>query len=270
MESAVYCVYGKDALRAMRRVRGSMGGVILDGYVGVGELARGNRLQQSFFINGRYFRDEQVSKALESGCEGYVMIGRFPICALAMQLPYQQVDVNVHPNKLEVRFQNPESLYRAVEELTRATLRSVTVEQALAGTRSEPETHLSGEFQVLELDHRATAREETSAQPLAFGNQSQPSVTTGESDETDAAGYTQSGGHHHTEYFPASAIGEPQTHNQMLAESVGETEPIQPQPQNSFLKEERLDPATQGAHTPVLRESLRMDADRREPFEKCR
>ncbi len=139
LESAVYCVYGKDTLRAMRPVKGAEAGVLAEGYVGVGELARGNRLQQSFFINGRYFRDETLSKALESGCEGYVMIGRYPICALALTMPYRQVDVNVHPNKLEVRFQNPDAVALAVENLTRQALRTVTIQDALSGREGQQE-----------------------------------------------------------------------------------------------------------------------------------
>ncbi len=131
LESALYCVYGKEALRAMHRVHGVQAGVHVDGYVGVGELARGNRLQQSFFINGRYFRDEALSRALEFGCEGHVMVGRFPICALMLTMPYQLVDVNVHPNKLQVRFQNLESVTRAVEELARDALTAVTMRERL-------------------------------------------------------------------------------------------------------------------------------------------
>lgn len=140
LESAIYCIYGKDALREMHPVHGNRYGVLVDGYVGVGELSRGNRLQQSFFINGRYFRDELVSKALENGCEGYVMIGRFPVCALTIQLPYRLVDVNVHPNKLEVRFQNPDAVMKAVEELAREALRTITIHERLAGeSHSMPE-----------------------------------------------------------------------------------------------------------------------------------
>ena len=165
LESAIYCVYGREALRAMRRVRGAAGGVLVDGYVGVGELSRGNRLQQSFFINGRYFRDELVSRALESGCEGFVMIGRYPVCALALQLPNQQVDVNVHPNKLEVRFQNPDAVFRAVEQLTRETLRAVTVEDALAGNKPAPEASPAGELQVVQLPTDSVAYAPADALP---------------------------------------------------------------------------------------------------------
>lgn len=152
LESALYCVYGKDALRAMRPVKGAEAGVLTEGYVGVGELARGNRLQQSFFINGRYFRDETLSKALESGCEGYVMIGRYPICVLALTMPYRQVDVNVHPNKLEVRFQNPDAVALAVEDLTRRALRTVTIQDALSGREGQQELPVLDEpIQVISL-----------------------------------------------------------------------------------------------------------------------
>lgn len=118
-ESALFCLYGREALRQMQKVAGHMNGVLLSGYVGAGELARGNRQQQSFFVNGRYFRSAVLSRALESGCEGRVMIGRFPMCAIFLELPTQQVDVNVHPNKLEVRFQNEQAVAQAVETLVK-------------------------------------------------------------------------------------------------------------------------------------------------------
>lgn len=118
-ESALFCLYGREAFRQMQKVSGHMNGVLLSGYVGAGELARGNRQQQSFFVNGRYFRNGALSRALENGCEGRVMIGRFPMCALFLELPAQQVDVNVHPNKLEVRFQNEQAVAQAVETLVK-------------------------------------------------------------------------------------------------------------------------------------------------------
>ena len=151
LESALYCVYGKEALKELRRVQGTYSGVIVDGYVGIGELARGNRLQQSFFINGRYFRDERISKALESGCEGYLMVGRYPICALAIQMPYRLVDVNVHPNKLEVRFQNPEAVAHAVEELTHEALSAVTIQERLLGQQNTILEQVAAPVSVISL-----------------------------------------------------------------------------------------------------------------------
>ena len=82
LESALYALYGRESFQQMRKVSGHMNGVVISGYVGTGELSRGNRQQQSFFVNGRYFRSSILSRALEQGCEGRVMIGRFPMCAL--------------------------------------------------------------------------------------------------------------------------------------------------------------------------------------------
>ncbi len=127
VESVLYQVYGKDAFSNMHHVSGHMNGLLLKGYVGVGELSRGNRQQQSFFINGRYFRSGVISRAVENGCEGRVMIGRFPMCALFLELPYQMVDVNVHPNKLEVRFQNELAIAEAVKTLVSEALHGQTL-----------------------------------------------------------------------------------------------------------------------------------------------
>ena len=117
LDSALFCLYGKDAFRQMIPVSGHQSGVVLKGFIGVGELSRGNRQQQSFFINGRFFRSGVLSRALENGCEGRVMIGKFPMCALFLEMPYQNVDVNVHPNKLEVRFQDESAVAEAVRQI---------------------------------------------------------------------------------------------------------------------------------------------------------
>ena len=132
IESALYAIYGRESFQQMRRVSGHMNGVLISGYVGVGELSRGNRQQQSFFVNGRYFRSPLLSRALEKGCEGSVMIGRFPMCALFLEMPRQTVDVNVHPNKLEVRFQNEMGVAAAVEAQVRDAMHAESLGSRLA------------------------------------------------------------------------------------------------------------------------------------------
>ncbi len=119
LESAVFAIYGTGMLRDMRCVDGHQGGVIVKGYVGIGESGRGNRGHESFFINGRYMRSGVLSAAVESACRERVMIGKFPTCVLHLTIPYELVDVNVHPNKLEVRFQNEAALSAAVETIVR-------------------------------------------------------------------------------------------------------------------------------------------------------
>jgi len=152
LESALYALYGREAFQQMIRVSGSMNGVLLSGFVGVGELSRGNRQQQSFFVNGRYFRSAALSAALEKGCEGRVMIGRFPMCALFLEMPRAQVDVNVHPNKLEVRFQNEISVAAAVEQLVREAMHGESLGAKLnqsAPQEQQPQQRPS--FSVVEL-----------------------------------------------------------------------------------------------------------------------
>ena len=105
LKSAAYSVYGKELLRYMREVKGNQAGLLVNGYVGLGEGARGNRNHQTFLINGRYMRSNILSEALENACRERVMIGKYPSCVLHITMPFDKVDVNVHPNKLEVRFQ---------------------------------------------------------------------------------------------------------------------------------------------------------------------
>ena len=122
-ESALLSIYGPRVVRTMRRVEGHENGVIIHGYVGIGENARGNRSGESFFINGRMMRSSLLSAAVEDACRERVMIGKFPICALYLDLPYENVNVNVHPNKLEVQFRDDYAVRMAVYQLVREALR---------------------------------------------------------------------------------------------------------------------------------------------------
>ena len=122
LESAVFSIYGAELARSMRKVKGSQGGVALHGYVGIGESGRGNRSNQSFFVNGRYMHSALLSAALEEACRERVMIGKYPTCVLHLTMPYEAVDVNVHPNKLEVRFADESAVAGAVETLVREAI----------------------------------------------------------------------------------------------------------------------------------------------------
>ena len=131
LESAILCIYGKEVYKKMRSVSGHGNGMTLEGFVGVDDLSRGNRQQQSFFLNGRYFKSSLFSSALQRACEGRVMIGRFPICVLYITLPYQNVDVNIHPNKMEVRFEGEEEIANAFIDIIKDSLHTETIAQKL-------------------------------------------------------------------------------------------------------------------------------------------
>jgi len=112
--TAIQTIYGSRAARSMRPVDDHLNGLMIKGYVGVGENARGNRSHELFFINGRVMHSRLLNEAVETATRERVMIGRFPVCALYITIAYEAVDVNVHPNKLEVRFRDERGVYEAV------------------------------------------------------------------------------------------------------------------------------------------------------------
>jgi len=114
IESAAGSVYGARAVENMRKTDGRENGVIVSGLVGIGENARGNRGGESFFINGRYLKSPVLSGAVEDACRERVMIGKYPVCVMYLTIPYGNVNINVHPNKMEVRFRDEKGVRDAV------------------------------------------------------------------------------------------------------------------------------------------------------------
>ena len=111
MLHAALAVYGRETAALLKPIDAAIGGLRIWGLIGVGDAARQNRSGQSFFINGRVVRCALLTQALESACRGRVTIGMYPMCALHLSMPPTAIDVNVHPNKLEIRFRD-EALVR--------------------------------------------------------------------------------------------------------------------------------------------------------------
>ena len=120
LRHAVFAVYGKETAEQMVEVDAAEGGTRIYGLIGVGELGKATRAHQAFFINGRFVRCPLLAKALEEVCRSRVTIGMYPMCALNLVIPPTSVNVNVHPNKLEVRFKD-EIMMRTVAERLLAT-----------------------------------------------------------------------------------------------------------------------------------------------------
>ena len=114
LRSAVFALYGRETANAMIPVH-SEGAVSVNGLIGVGLQTRSNRARQTFIVNGRTIRNSVLTQALEEGCRERVTVGHYPICVLNIQMPVSMVDVNVHPNKLEVRFSDENLVYQNVK-----------------------------------------------------------------------------------------------------------------------------------------------------------
>lgn len=118
---AALAIYGRETAQKMLLVDETEGSLRISGLIGLDDLARANRSQEFFFINGRTVRAPLIAQALEVAVRSRVMIGQYPMCALSLRLPPTAVDVNVHPSKLEVRFRDEADIRQKAEMmLTRA------------------------------------------------------------------------------------------------------------------------------------------------------
>ena len=114
IKNVIYSIYGKTISQACLNVNYNFEGIQITGVVGKPEIARSNRSNQMFFVNKRYIRDRILSNATEKAFKGMIPIGKFGFVILNLEMSPSSVDVNVHPAKLEVRFQEEQKVFKAV------------------------------------------------------------------------------------------------------------------------------------------------------------
>ena len=127
LREALTAIYGPQVGQAMLEVNSSDFDLPpfapqLYGFISPPFLSRSNRSYLSFFVNRRWVQSWVLSRAVEQAYEGLLMGGRYPIVILNLQIPPEQVDVNIHPTKREVKFQHEGEVFRTVERVLRATL----------------------------------------------------------------------------------------------------------------------------------------------------
>ena len=179
LRHAVFAVYGKQTAEQMVEVDASEGGTRIYGLIGIGEQAKATRAHQSFFINGRTVRCALLSRALEEVCRSRVTIGMYPMCALNLVVPPTSVNVNVHPNKLEVRFKDEAAMRAVAERLLRSAFEG---ERVLQLGPDRPST--------VSVERVATVREII---PLTENEVEKPLAATSDCGEENPAPATESG-----------------------------------------------------------------------------
>ena len=157
LKEIIYRIYGRDISVSVLPFKAESDGMILEGYLGEPSINRSNRNFEIFFVNGRYIKDKVMSKALEEGYKQYLMMHKFPFAILHLRLDPSCVDVNVHPAKMEVRFNNQQQLYDFI---------SSNVERALSQREMIPDA-LLGETDDEDVSSTAEVKTESPYKPVA-------------------------------------------------------------------------------------------------------
>ena len=140
VKDVIYSVYGRDITKALLDAEFENDFMKITGFVGKPEIARGNRSFENYYINGRYVKNNIITKAIENAYKGFLMQHKFPFVSLQMQMEGNDLDVNVHPAKREVRFAREQEVYEAVYDTVRRALTGKEMIPKVSVGRPEPET----------------------------------------------------------------------------------------------------------------------------------
>ncbi len=135
-KAVIYSIYGKDVAENIIEVNYNYEDITVTGVIGKPVIARSNRSNQLFFLNKRYIKDKTLTSAAEQGYKGLITIGKYGFLVLNIEMNPQKVDVNVHPAKLEVRFEEESKVFKAVYHTIRDGLLKGDL---VADTEKEPD-----------------------------------------------------------------------------------------------------------------------------------
>lgn len=122
LKDVIYSIYGREAAANLIELDYSMDGLVMKGYLGKPVITRGNRNFENYFVNGRYVKNAMLSKAIEDAYKDFLMQHKFPFVVIHFQVDGEKMDVNVHPTKMEMRFQRQQDVYNIVYEGVHRTL----------------------------------------------------------------------------------------------------------------------------------------------------
>ena len=163
----IYHIYGREIAAALLPVKIETEFYRVEGFIGKPLVSRGNRNFENYFINGRYIKSSVIARAIEEAYKGFMMQHQYPFCVLHFTIESEKLDVNVHPTKMELRFENNELLYRSLYENIRNVLShkdfipevSVEKEDKTRVTIPKPAAHVPEPFEV---KRRAVVAEQSS------------------------------------------------------------------------------------------------------------
>ena len=133
LKDVIYGIYGRDISRELLPVSIERPGISISGFIGKPVVARGNRNFENYYINGRYVKSKLLMKAIEEAYKPFMMQHKYPFVCLHYTIEGEAIDVNVHPTKMEVRFQNQGAVYNATYDM---------IQEALSGRELIPQVEL--------------------------------------------------------------------------------------------------------------------------------
>ena len=164
IKSVIYSIYGKDIANGIMEVSYKYEDMNIVGVVGKPEIARSNRSNQLFFVNKRYIKDKTLTAATEQAYKGLIPIGKFGFVVLNIEMNPAKVDVNVHPAKLEVRFEEENKVFQAIYHAIKDTLLKTELvansEKALHEEKMETARELTFEERLKNLKEEKRQRQE--------------------------------------------------------------------------------------------------------------
>lgn len=122
LKDVIYQVYGRDISSNLLEVGQNTETLQISGFIGKPLISRGNRAYENYFINGRFIKSSVIAGAIEDAYKNFVMVHKFPFTVLHLQIPSAQIDVNVHPAKMEIRFHQSQAVYELVYQTIRRAL----------------------------------------------------------------------------------------------------------------------------------------------------
>ncbi len=156
LDEVIYLIYGRDVFENLLKLDYSEDDIKVEGYIVSPKLSRPNRTYQTLFVNGRYVENYMISACVQGAYEPMLMKGRFPIYVIKIEMPFDKVDVNVHPNKREVKFENSSKVFGVIRR---------AVERALVSTN-------------LIADFEFTSKDEKEWSKLDIKNEPNPNLTS--------------------------------------------------------------------------------------------
>lgn len=153
LKDVIYQIYGKDVASNLLPIKRQIDEFSVEGYIGKAYVSKGNRSFEHYFINGRSIRSNVVTKAIEEAYKSFVMIHKFPFTALHFTLDSNKLDVNVHPQKMEFKYENSEKLFDFVKGSVRQALLSQEMIQDVSLKTAKEERELLVEHQKRQTQH---------------------------------------------------------------------------------------------------------------------